>query len=73
MLILTRRPGESLIIEFSPEIHPSTTIGEIFGSGLIEIYLLNIHGNQASIGIAAPQVLTIRRNELRARMSETVD
>jgi carbon storage regulator len=51
MLILTRRPGESLIIE--------TPAGE-----LITVTVLGIKGNQVRIGTDAPDDITIVREEL---------
>ena len=55
MLILTRRPGETLIIE-SPA-------GE-----QIKVTVLSIKGNQVSIGTAAPDDISIVREELLERL-----
>lgn len=49
MLILTRHPGESIII------------GE---NDMIEITILSIKENQVSIGIQAPKTMEISRAEL---------
>ena len=51
MLILTRRPGESLIIE-PPD------------GKQIEVTVLEIKGNQVSIGTNAPDDIAIVREEL---------
>jgi carbon storage regulator len=51
MLILTRRPGESLFIE--------TPAGE-----QIEVTVLGIKGNQVRIGTNAPADISIVREEL---------
>ena len=51
MLILTRRPGEALIIE--------TPAGE-----LIEIIVLEVRGNQVRLGTDAPDDIAIVREEL---------
>jgi carbon storage regulator len=51
MLILTRRPGETLIIELPT--------GE-----QIEVTVLSIKGNQVRIGTAAPDDIAIVREEL---------
>ena len=51
MLILTRRIGESLIIELPT--------GE-----QIEVAVLGVKGNQVRIGTQAPSDLTIMREEL---------
>lgn len=51
MLIITRRPGEILIIE--------TPTGEP-----IEVTVLGVKGHQVRIGTAAPDVVAIVREEL---------
>ena len=51
MLILTRRPGEILIIE--------TPAGE-----RIEVTVLEVKGNQVKIGTDAPNDIAIVREEL---------
>jgi carbon storage regulator len=51
MLILTRRPGETLIIE-TP------------GGERIEVSVLGIKGNQVRIGTAVPADVSIVREEL---------
>jgi carbon storage regulator len=51
MLVITRRPGESIIIE--------TPSGEY-----IEIAVLGVKGNQVRVGTAAPADVTILRDEL---------
>ncbi|MEA3244401.1 MAG: carbon storage regulator [Pseudomonadota bacterium] len=56
MLILTRRPGETLIIELPT--------GE-----RIEITVLGIKGNQVRIGTDAPADISIVRNELLDRVT----
>ena len=51
MLILTRRPGETLIIELPTGEH-------------IEVTVLGIKGNQVRIGTQAPEAISIVRQEL---------
>jgi carbon storage regulator len=51
MLILTRRPGESIIIE--------TPNGEC-----IEVTVLGLKGNQVRVGTVAPADVIILRSEL---------
>ena len=55
MLILTRRPGETITIE--------TPAGE-----LIEVTVLGIKSNQVRIGTEAPDDVQIMREELLARI-----
>jgi carbon storage regulator len=56
MLILTRRSGETLIIELPT--------GE-----RIEVTVLGIKGNQVRIGTKAPDEISIVRNELLDRLT----
>ena len=55
MLILTRRVGESIIIE--------TPAGE-----RITVVVLGVKGNQVRIGTDAPDDISIMREELLARV-----
>ena len=55
MLILTRRPGETLIIE--------TPAGE-----RIEVTVLQVKGSQVRIGTQAPADISIVREELVERL-----
>ena len=55
MLILTRRPGETLIIELPT--------GE-----QIQVTVLQVKGNQVRIGTAAPDDISIVREELLERL-----
>jgi carbon storage regulator len=55
MLIVTRRPGETLIIELPT--------GE-----QIQVTVLGIKGNQVRIGTAAPDDIAIVREELLDRV-----
>lgn len=52
MLVLTRRPDESIIIR-NQETHEE-----------VEIKLIDINGRQARIGISAPQHINIVRREI---------
>ena len=64
MLVLTRRVSESIFIFPSNELSPETTVSELFGDGPIRLTLTRINGNQARIGIVAPAMLTIAREEV---------
>ena len=55
MLILTRRPGETLIIELPT--------GE-----RIEVTVLEVKGNQVRIGTDAPDDISILREELLEKL-----
>ena len=54
MLVVTRRPGEAIVIELST--------GE-----LIELVVLSIKGNQVKLGTDAPKQLPVVREELLER------
>ena len=63
MLMLTRKPGQSLQIT-AGGVGPHTPIGEVFASGPIEISVAGITNKQVRVGIAAHPGLTILRSEL---------
>jgi len=54
MLILTRRPGETLV----------------FGDDQIRITLLGINGNQARIGVHAPSNVSVHREEIYEKIKK---
>ena len=64
MLILTRRIGETIQLNLADYVDSDMTVGELFSHGNIEIALLDIKGNQASIGIQASEIFNIVRTEL---------
>ena len=64
MLVLTRRVGESIFIFPSAELSPDTPISTLFADGPIQLTLTRVNGNQARIGIVAPNSLTIAREEV---------
>lgn len=67
MLILTRRTGETLIIEPAQGIDPGMTVRELFEAGPVVVALLGTKGNQSRIGIAAPDCLNVVRSEIHGR------
>lgn len=69
MLVLTRRPGEWLLIGPWEKLPPETTVRELFADGPIRIGLGRIHKSQAKIVIDAPATLKILRAELVGRDS----
>ncbi len=64
MLILTRRPGESVFIDIAESVDPDMTVAELFADGPIEIVILGVKGNQVRVGTQASDRLTILRDEL---------
>ncbi|VAW73733.1 Carbon storage regulator [hydrothermal vent metagenome] len=61
MLILTRRPGETIIVETPTDTADCTAES-------IQVTVLAIKGNQVRIGVAAPPEITILREELLERL-----
>ena len=64
MLVLTRRTGESIFIFPSDELDTTKPISELFRDGPIQLTLTRVNGNQARLGIIAPDSLTIAREEV---------
>jgi sRNA-binding carbon storage regulator CsrA len=64
MLVLTRRVGESVFIYPSEGLRPDTPISSLFENGPIRLTVTRVNGNQARIGIVAPQSLNIAREEV---------
>ena len=62
MLILTRKPGEVLLIKPDPETGGDPR--EWFANGPIRLRINAVYGNQVRIGIEAPRSLQILREEL---------
>ncbi len=65
MLVLTRRPGETLIIEPHPDM--ATTDPQGWFERPIEVRILRVEGNHVRIGIDAAQGLRIWRGEKGAQ------
>ncbi len=64
MLVLTRRVGESIFIYPAETMRPDMTVRELFELGPIRITLTRISGSQSRVGIVAPEVLSIAREEV---------
>ena len=70
MLILTRRPGESIMIENSDAAgqEDSEETGSVgVGKALITITVLRVKGGQISLGINAPSSISIFREEIYSK------
>ena len=64
MLVLTRRPGESILIDIPDDLDPSTPVSALFADGPIEIRVISHKASTIRIGIDAPVDLDIIRSEL---------
>ena len=67
MLILTRRPGESLRIEPDGLVPAEADPFGWFAEGPIRVAVSAVHRDQVRIGIQAPPALRILRDELPPR------
>jgi sRNA-binding carbon storage regulator CsrA len=63
MLMLTRKIGESILIYPSDNLDPSMTVKELFIKGPITVTVCST-SHQVRIGIDAPSLLRILRDEL---------
>lgn len=63
MLVVTRRPDESIVIAPADGIDGAMTLAELFANGPIEITLLGGSGRRVKMGIEAPAQLAIRRKD----------
>jgi sRNA-binding carbon storage regulator CsrA len=64
MLILTRKPGQSLSIHPHPTLDPGTPVEQVFADGPIRVQVLRVQGPQVRLGVAAPAGLCVLRDEL---------
>ena len=64
MLVLTRRPGESLMLELTADSVVNTVPHAFFENGPIRIRVMSVQGAQVKIGIVVPRPVRILRAEL---------
>ena len=64
MLILTRKPRQSLSIHPHPTLDLDTPVEQLFAGGRIHVQVLGVQGSQVRLGVAAPIGLHILREEL---------
>jgi sRNA-binding carbon storage regulator CsrA len=69
MLILTRKPSQSLSIYPHPTLDAGTPVEQVFADGPICVQVLRVQGSQVRLGVAAPAGLCIVREELRFRVA----
>lgn len=68
MLILTRKPGQSLSVHPHPTLNPGTPVEQLFARGPIHVQVVRVQGTQVSLGVAAHAGFCILRDELRSPM-----
>jgi sRNA-binding carbon storage regulator CsrA len=64
MLILTRKPSQSLSIHPQPTLDPHTPVEQLFEAGPIRVQVLGVQGSQVRLGVVAHAGLSILRAEL---------
>ena len=67
MLILTRKPSQSLSIHPHPTLDPGTPVEQLFDGGPIQVQVVGVQGVQVRLGVAAPAGFCILRDERRPR------
>ena len=77
MLILTRRPGESIMIQNNETVN-STDPEDLHKNAasdmpLVTMRVLRVKGNQVSIGFDAPQSVNIFRDEIYRKQNPNSD
>lgn len=50
MLVLTRKPGQTVIVDLTEGVDPRTPVGELFVEGAITIRVLDVMGAQVKLG-----------------------
>ena len=64
MLIVSRRDAESILIKPGKDIDPTTTLGDLFQNGPIEITIFSSGINRVKMGVQAPEELSIWRKDV---------
>ncbi len=64
MLVLTRKSGQSILIELDEGVDPDTRAGDLFAEGPITIEIVEITGERAKVAIEADRRLVVLRGEL---------
>lgn len=66
MLVLSRKPGQSITIKPGPELDETTPVGVMFDRGPIEVWINRINKEGVvSLGVEAHRQFAILRNELK--------
>ncbi len=63
MLIVSRKDAESIEIRPTDDIDPQMTLADLFKGGPIEITIFSSGHNKVTMGVQAPNVLSIWRKE----------
>jgi sRNA-binding carbon storage regulator CsrA len=66
-LVLTRRPGEGLLLLLSPDADHDEVLKKLCTSG-VEVRINSVDRNNVKIGIDAPEDVLVLRNELVGRL-----
>lgn len=72
MLILTRKPGEVIVIKVPAAAIDSAAVDDNAKPVMIEITILEIRGQQARVGVKAPKSVPVDRLEIFQRKLTSV-
>lgn len=72
MLILTRKPSQSLSIHPHPTLDPGTPVEQLFVGGPIQVQVVGVQGTQVRLGVAAPAGFCILRDECLPRVAASL-
>ena len=64
MLVLSRRTDESIYIYPSDDLPDDMTVKDLFAGGGIEVFILNAGKGQIKLGVDAPMLLNVDRDEI---------
>lgn len=67
MLILTRKPSQSLVVHPHPSLAPGIPVEEVFADGLIQVEVLAMEESQVRLGVVVPSGFCVVREELRCQ------
>lgn len=70
MLVLGRKVGEAITIEWDPGLEPDTALGRVFADGPITIWITDVSHGQVKVGVDAPRSLSVVRGELEYARGE---
>ncbi|MHB1936840.1 MAG: carbon storage regulator [Acidiferrobacterales bacterium] len=69
MLILTRCPDETLMVDLAPRSDPEAPIGTVFAAGPLVITVTAVRGPQVKLGVSADRRLRVLRGELQEKLA----
>ena len=68
MLIFTRKPTQSLVVQPHPSLAIGTPVEEVFAEGSIQVQVLAVQESEVRLGVVAPSGFCVVREELRCQV-----